>query len=44
VIQAQVAATLARAVGERWTGLNAAAAPAVDFGSYTPTAPTMEHR
>jgi hypothetical protein len=44
VIQAQVAATLARAVGQKWSGVNAPAAPAVDFGSYTPTVSTMEHQ
>ena len=44
MVQAQVAATLAALVGESWTGLNGAAAPAVDFRSYTPTASTMEHR
>lgn len=44
MVQAQVAATLTALVGERWVGVNAAAAPAVDFRSYTPTASTMEHR
>lgn len=44
MVQAQVAATLAALLGERWAGLNAAAAPAVDFRSYPPTASTREHR
>lgn len=43
LVQAQVAATVAAMVGQRWTGVNAPAAPPVDFGSYTPTASTMEH-
>ncbi|HVX89910.1 MAG TPA: hypothetical protein VG940_13330 [Gemmatimonadales bacterium] len=34
LIQAQVAATLARAVGEEWGSFNAAAAPAVDFVTF----------
>ncbi len=44
-VQAQVAATLAALVGERWGAFNASAAPAVDFRSYTPTVSSrMEHR
>ena len=44
-VQAQVAATLASLVGERWEAFNTAAAPAVDFRSYTPTVSSrMEHR
>ena len=41
-IQAQVAATVATMVGERWAGVNAPAAPAVDFALYPPSASTME--
>ena len=43
LIQAQVAATLAALVGAHWTGVNAPAAPPVDFRSYTPSASTLEH-
>jgi hypothetical protein len=43
LIQAQVAATIAAMVGQDWNGVNAPAAPGVDFKSYLPTAPTMEH-
>ncbi|HTK56924.1 MAG TPA: hypothetical protein VL295_08865 [Gemmatimonadales bacterium] len=44
-VQAQVAATLAALVGERWGAFNASALPAVDFRSYTPTVSSrMEHR
>ena len=44
LIQAQVAATIGAAIGQRWATFNANAAPPVDFRSYTPTASTMEHR
>ena len=44
LVQAQVAATLALAVGERWSRSNAAAAPAVDFTRYIPFASTLERR
>lgn len=43
LIQAQVAATLAAMVGAHWAGVNAPAAPPVDFRSYLPSASTMEH-
>lgn len=44
LVQAQIAATLALVVGERWSRFNAAAAPAVDFTRYTPFASTLERR
>lgn len=40
LLQAQVAATVAASVGERFTGVNTRAAPAVDFSTYLTTAPT----
>lgn len=42
-VQAQMAATIVRMLGYDWREFNADAAPPVDFGSYTPTASTMEH-
>jgi phosphopentomutase/2,3-bisphosphoglycerate-independent phosphoglycerate mutase family metalloenzyme len=44
MIQAQVAATLASLVGERWSTFNTSAAPSVDFTLYLPSASTLERR
>lgn len=44
LVQAQVAATLAALVGERWRGVNAPAAPAVDFHAYVPVGRPADRR
>lgn len=44
LIQAQVAATVARLLGEDWLTANAEAASGVEFGSYIPPHPVLERR